>query len=103
MFKLHCVYLMASRHNGTLYCGSTSNLIQRVYQHKTQAVAGFTSRHHVHRLVWFEAHGDARSMVVRERQIKEWRRAWKVRLVETDNPMWHDLYGELLGGPSFRR
>jgi putative endonuclease len=73
-----------------------------VYEHKTSALPGFTWEHNVNRLVWFEAHGDARSMVIRERQIKEWRREWKIRLIESVNPMWHDLYGDLLGGPSLR-
>lgn len=94
---LHCVYLLASRRGGTLYVGATSRLAHRVHQHKTGAIAGFTRTYGVDRLVWFEVHGDARSMVVRERQIKEWRRAWKVALIEAENPMWRDLYGDLVG------
>lgn len=98
--KIHCVYMMSNEHDGVLYVGASSNLVQRVYQHKTNAVPGFTQRYRVHRLVWFEVHGDARAMVARERQLKEWPRAWKVRLIESVNRRWHDLYGELLGGPS---
>jgi len=100
--KLYCVYLMASGRRGTLYAGATSQLVQRVWQHKTDVADGFTRRHAVHHLVWFEVHGDPRGMVTRERQIKEWRRAWKIELIEAHNPMWHDLYGELLGGRSWR-
>lgn len=92
-----CVYLMASRRNGTLYAGATTALVQRVYQHKMGTFDGFTRRYGVDRLVWFEVHGDARAMVVRERQIKEWRRAWKIALIEAENPMWRDLYGDLIG------
>lgn len=97
------VYLMASRRNGTLYAGSTSRLIHRVFQHKSGACDGFTRRYRVDRLVWFEEHASAYDMVVRERRIKEWPRAWKVELIEASNPQWHDLYGELLGEASLRR
>ena len=72
------VYILASQPHGTLYVGVTSALIQRIWQHKTNAVPGFTARYDVHKLVWFEAHGTAESAILREKQIKEWRRAWKV-------------------------
>jgi putative endonuclease len=89
------VYILASRPHGTLYVGVTSALIQRIWQHKTKAVPGFTARYAVDRLVWFEAHDTAESAIRRERQIKEWRRAWKVMLIEEDNPDWADLYASI--------
>jgi putative endonuclease len=98
MGKAYCVYIMASQRNGTLYVGATSDLIQRVYQHKTGAADGFTKQYHIDRLVWFEPHESATSMVTRERQLKEWKRAWKTELIEVLNPTWRDLYGEILGG-----
>lgn len=100
--KVYFVYLLASGRNGTLYAGSTSHLVHRVFQHKSGTFDGFTRMHRVDRLVWFEVHGSAREMVVRERRIKEWQRAWKIELIEAMNPRWHDLYGELLGGVSLR-
>jgi putative endonuclease len=98
MSKAYCVYLLASARNGTLYLGATSNLIQRVYQHKAGAADGFTKKHKVDMLVWFEQHDSPTSMVTRERQLKEWKRAWKIELIEANNPMWRDLYGDILGG-----
>ena len=90
-----CVYLLASKRNGTLYVGVTSNLAQRVWQHKNDLLEGFTKRHHVHNLVWYEAHDRMDSAIVREKAIKGWKRAWKIRLIETANPQWLDLYDEL--------
>ena len=90
-----CVYLLASRPNGTIYVGVTSNLIQRVWQHKNDRVEGFTRRYGVHTLVWYEAHGTMEAAIVREKAIKEWKRAWKMRLVRESNPEWNDLYQEL--------
>ncbi|MBC7955737.1 MAG: GIY-YIG nuclease family protein [Cytophagales bacterium] len=97
MSKAYCVYLLASARNGTLYIGATSDLVQRVHQHKTGAADGFTKKHGVQLLVWFEQHESASAMVTRERQLKEWKRAWKVELIEQTNPMWRDLYGDILG------
>jgi putative endonuclease len=97
MTKAYCVYIMASRRNGTLYIGTTSDLVKRVHQHKVGAVAGFTLRYGIDRLVWFEQHESAWAMVTRERQLKEWRRAWKIELIESVNPTWRDLYGDILG------
>jgi putative endonuclease len=94
--KLPCVYLLASKRNGTLYVGVTSDLIQRIWQHKNDAVEGFTKRYRVHTLVWYEACGTMEAAITREKAIKEWRRAWKVRLIEEKNPKWEDLYDELL-------
>jgi len=86
------VYLLASRAYGTLYVGVTSNLVQRVWQHKSKAVPGFTSKYGADRLVWFETHASAEAAIRREKQIKEWQRAWKIQLIEADNPQWVDLY-----------
>ena len=80
------VYLLASRRNGTLYLGVTNDLIRRVYQHKTKATPGFTSRYGVDQLVWFEVYDDATTAITREKEIKKWRRAWKIQLIEKANP-----------------
>ena len=90
-----CVYLLASRRNGTLYVGVTSNLVQRVWQHKGDLAQGFTRRYGVHALVWYEAHVTMESAIVREKRIKGWKRAWKIALIEKRNPQWRDLYEEL--------
>lgn len=90
--KLPCVYILASRRNGTLYTGVTSDLIKRIYEHRTDAVDGFTKRYGVHTLVWFEVHGDMYASIQREKAIKEWKRAWKIELIEATNPYWLDLY-----------
>ena len=94
---LYFVYLMASRKNGTLYIGVTSNLIQRVFQHKEGAFAGFTKDHAVKMLVWFEATDSVTAAIHREKQMKNWRREWKVQLIEKQNPHWRDLYPAILG------
>ena len=89
------VYLMASRRNGTLYLGVTNNLVRRVYEHKNKVVPGFTSRYGVDRLVWFECYDDPENAIAREKDIKKWRRAWKLRLIEQMNPDWRELYDEI--------
>jgi putative endonuclease len=86
------VYVLASRRHGTLYLGVTNDLVRRVHEHKTKAMPGFTERHGVHRLVWFEAHENPTSAIAREKELKKWRRDWKIRLIEEQNPDWHDLY-----------
>ena len=91
-----CVYLLASKRNGTLYTGVTSDLVQRVWQHQNGVVEGFTKRYGVHLLVWFELHETMLSAIAREKAIKEWKRAWKIELIETSNPTWRDLYGEIV-------
>ncbi len=90
------VYIMASRRNGTLYIGVTKDLMRRVHEHKTDAVPGFTARYQVHHLVWYEATDSIISAIQREKQLKNWQRAWKVRLIEATNPYWNDLYPALL-------
>ena len=90
--KQPCVYLLASKRNGTLYCGVTSNLVQRIWQHKNDLVEGFSKRYGVHILVWYEAHETMETAIAREKTIKEWKRAWKLKIIETMNPTWRDLY-----------
>ena len=93
--KIPCVYILASRPNGTLYIGVTSDLIQRIWQHKSNLVKGFTERYGVHRLVWYEVHESMESAIQREKAIKKWNRAWKIELIEKNNPTWGDLYNEI--------
>jgi putative endonuclease len=94
--KHPCVYILASQRNGTLYVGVTSNLVQRVWQHKSLLVPGFTLNNAVHRLVWFEQHATMEAAIEREKCLKRWNRAWKISLIERSNPYWHDLYESLL-------
>ncbi len=89
------VYIMASRRNGTLYVGSTDNIAHRAWQHRTGAIEGFTRRYAVRMLVWYEVHESRAAAFARERQMKEWQRAWKLRLIEEMNPGWADLYETL--------
>jgi putative endonuclease len=90
------VYLFASRRYGTLYLGVTNDLMRRVHEHKSHEVPGFTARYGVDRLVWFEAYDDPKGAIAREKQLKKWRRDWKIRLIEGQNPEWRDLYSALL-------
>ncbi len=90
--KHFCVYMLASDRNGTLYVGVTSNLIKRIWEHKEGVVPGFTSEYGVHKLVWYEQHGSAESAITREKRIKKWNRAWKIKLIEETNPYWNDLF-----------
>ncbi len=94
--KRPCVYILASKRNGTLYVGATSNLVQRVWQHKHDLVEGFTQRYGVHTLVWYESHATMESAIAREKRIKEWKRPWKVRLIEQGNLAWRDLYEDIV-------
>jgi len=86
------VYILASRRNGTLYTGMTDDLGRRVWEHKTRVIKGFTAKYGVDMLVWYEAHETRESAFRRERRIKEWKRQWKLELIETANPDWNDLY-----------
>ena len=90
------VYIMTNRPNGTLYVGVTSDIVRRTYEHRTGAIDGFTKRYRLHRLVYFEQHEDIRSAIQREKNVKEWPRAWKTRLIAKSNPTWRDLYDEIL-------
>lgn len=90
------VYLLASQKNGTLFTGVTSDLIKRVWQHKNDVVDGFSKKYNIHLLVWYEVHDEIGSAIVREKQIKEWKRLWKLELIEKSNPTWKDLYSEIV-------
>jgi putative endonuclease len=94
--KQPCVYMLASGRNGTLYAGVTSDLIKRIWQHKENLVEGFTNKYGVHMLVWFEQHETMDSAIAREKAIKKWNRAWKLKTIESMNPVWRDLYTEIL-------
>ena len=97
MIKQAAVYILASRPNGTLYIGVSSNLLQRVWQHKSGVVDGFTDRYDVHRLVYFEIHTEMLAAITREKHLKKWKRDWKVALIEKDNPDWRDLWPDIVG------
>ncbi|MHC4648879.1 MAG: GIY-YIG nuclease family protein [Planctomycetota bacterium] len=91
------VYILASTKNGTLYIGVTSNLLERVHQHRTNVVKGFTEKYGVHRLVYFEQYRDIRDAINREKCMKRWKRRWKSNLIEKDNPEWEDMFDKLTG------
>ena len=95
MEKQFAVYMMASQRNGTLYVGVTSNLPKRVWEHREGVVAGLTSEYGVKSLVWYELNDDAEAAILREKQIKKWNRAWKLKLIEGKNPGWSDLCAEI--------
>ena len=86
------VYILASRKDGAIYIGVTNDIVRRVYDHRTKAVPGFTSKYNITRLVWFDIYDDPISAISREKELKKWRRAWKVQLIEAQNPDWNDLY-----------
>jgi putative endonuclease len=94
--KHYYVYIMASKQFGMLYIGVTSNLIKRVYEHKNDLVKGFTNKYHIHNLVYFEVTEDIDNALSREKHLKKWNRAWKIELIEKNNPEWRDLYCDLL-------
>jgi putative endonuclease len=94
--KEYYVYMMASKKNGTLYTGVTSDLIKRVYEHRTGAVPGFTKTYKVNLLVYYEVHGDVMEAIKREKNIQAWKRLWKIRLIEEGNPSWEDLYDKIV-------
>ena len=87
---------MASQKNGTLYVGVTTNLLQRVYQHRHHLVEGFTDHYNVINLVYFETYDDLKVAIAREKQLKKWRRSWKIRLIKKENPEWKDLFDQLI-------
>lgn len=94
--KQPCVYILASQRNGTLYIGVTSYLSQRVWQHKGGLIEGFTKRYGVDKLVWYAFHPTMEAAIQREKQLKAWKRVWKIRLIEESNPEWKDLYEDIL-------
>jgi putative endonuclease len=92
MIKNYYVYILASKRNGTLYVGVTSNLAKRIYEHKHKLIGGFTKKYNVDRLVYYETTQDVESAILREKRLKKWKRQWKVELIERKNPNWKDLY-----------
>jgi putative endonuclease len=95
MERQPAVYILASRRNGTLYIGVTSDLIARVWHHRTDAVPGFTQKYGVHTLVYYELHDTMYAAITREKRLKKWNRAWKVQLIERSNPKWADLWDQI--------
>ncbi|MGE3251969.1 MAG: GIY-YIG nuclease family protein [Hyphomonadaceae bacterium] len=93
------VYIMASERNGTLYLGVTASLIERAHQHREGLVEGFSHRYGCTRLVWFEQHEEIGAAIAREKEVKTWRRAWKLALIEKANPQWRDLYEDFINPP----
>lgn len=91
----YCVYILASKRNGTLYVGVTSDLKKRVYQHKSNLLEGFTKKYQVHLLVYYKCGESIEAAITREKQLKKWSRKWKIRLIEERNPEWKDLYEDL--------
>ena len=89
---MYHVYILANGKNGTLYIGVTNNLIRRIYEHKNNLVEGFTKKYGVHDLVYYEEHQDINEAILREKQMKQWKRYWKIKLINKDNPTWYDLY-----------
>jgi len=96
MERQPCVYILASKRNGTLYTGVTSSLVKRIWAHKNNVVESFTQKHSVHTLVWYEMHETMGAAIQREKNIKNWKRTWKLKRIEEMNPQWRNLYFELL-------
>jgi putative endonuclease len=94
---LYYVYILASRRNGTLYVGVSNDVLRRTWEHKSELVEGFTKTYGVHRLVWFERYDDIHAAIAREKRLKHWNRAWKIKLIEANNSGWNDLYDRLTG------
>jgi putative endonuclease len=97
MDRTFYVYILASERNGTLYIGVTNNLLKRIYEHKLKVVKGFTEKYDIDKLVYFEQHNTANTAIAREKKLKNWRRKWKLDLIEKSNPDWNDLYKDLTG------
>ena len=89
--KQYFVYMLAGSKHGTLYIGVTGDLLKRVWEHRESMAEGFTKKYSVHKLVWYEAHQEIEAAIIREKRLKAWKRDWKIRLIEEDNPDWHDL------------
>jgi putative endonuclease len=89
------VYIVASRKDGAIYVGVTNDIVRRVYEHRIKAVPGFTSKYNIAQLVWFEIHDDPTNAIVREKELKKWKRNWKTQLIEAGNPQWLDLYDSI--------
>jgi putative endonuclease len=98
MKKSYYVYIICSKRNGTLYIGVTNDLIRRITEHKNGEVAGFSKKYDVHQLVYFEETSDVTAAITREKQLKKWKRAWKLKLIEQTNPDWKDLFQDIIEG-----
>lgn len=96
MNQSYFIYILASKRNGTLYVGVTSNLLKRVWQHKHNLIEGFTKKYKIHLLVYYEIYGNVNEAITREKKLKKWNRDWKLKLIEKTNPDWADLYKSLL-------
>lgn len=94
--NMYYIYILASKRNGTLYVGVTSNLIKRIYEHKNNLVDGFTKKYSIHHLVYYEQVENSITAIQREKQLKKWKRLWKLKLIENSNPEWDDLYEKIL-------
>jgi len=95
MSKQPAAYLLASKRNGTLYAGATSDLAKKIWEHRNNLVEGFTTKHGIHQLVWYELHESMDSAILREKRLRGWKRKWKVQLIESTNPDWADLYAKI--------
>ena len=93
---MYFVYLITNKRYGTLYVGVTRDLVKRIYEHRSKFVEGFTKRHDLRRLVWYEAHEDVTAAIAREKLIKKWHRDWKINLIQAMNPEWNDLYDTIV-------
>src|SRR4051812_42981686 len=96
MYKQYYLYILASKRNGTLYIGVTANLVKRVFEHKSNLVEGFTKKYNIHNLVYYEVFTDINNAIQREKNIKKWNRNWKIKLINTKNPEWNDLYEDII-------
>lgn len=96
MEKSFCIYILSNKRNGTLYIGVTSDLIKRIWQHKLGVFPGFTKKYDLKMLVYYEQHSNAESAILREKRLKEWKRAWKLALIDKQNPSWRDLYEDIV-------
>ena len=94
--KNYFTYILSSK-NKVLYVGMTDNLSRRIFEHKQSLIDGFTKKYDIHQLVWYEYHAAISEAILRERQIKKWKRAWKIELIEKNNPLWRDLYDDIIG------
>ena len=100
--KPYFVYILASKRNGTLYIGVTNDLIRRTLEHKSDQIPGFSKKYKTHRLVYYEIFNDPENAIVREKQLKRWKRLWKLKLIEQINPEWNDLFDEINPSGSLR-
>ena len=95
--KQPCIYIITNRHNTTLYIGVTSHLVQRIYQHKHKLIEGFSAKYNLEKLIYFELFEDMENAIIREKRLKRWKRDWKHRMINEMNPVWRDLYPDLIG------